>query len=229
MMKDLTMVISAGDFKRTIAGTGQPGYAKNYQDLIARDVRSLNAFEADACFAAGTLVHTQEGLKPIEDIKVGDMVLSKHESGEGERAYKRVTKTFVHEDREVILLGAMFGKPTPTASERVIKHLVVTPDHPIWVKGKGWKKAEKAKMSLDESVPFKFRMKEEHRYKTTVYNLEVEDFHAYYVTEDGIWVHNKNIAYRYPPAANYLGSDSLEGILRPRQRSMGFQQRETPL
>jgi Hint domain-containing protein len=33
-----------------------------------------------ACFAAGTLVHTREGLKAIEQIQVGDWVLSKHES-----------------------------------------------------------------------------------------------------------------------------------------------------
>ena len=26
----------------------------------------------DACFAAGTLVHTDKGLVPIQDIKVGD-------------------------------------------------------------------------------------------------------------------------------------------------------------
>ena len=53
-------------------------------------------------FAAGTLVHTKESLVPIEKIKVGDWVLSKHESGEGERDYKRVTRTFTHEDRQVI-------------------------------------------------------------------------------------------------------------------------------
>ncbi|MBL0231797.1 MAG: Hint domain-containing protein [Moraxellaceae bacterium] len=45
-------------------------------------------------FVAGTLVHTDKGLVPIEQLKVGDMVLSKHESGEGEQAYKRVVKTF---------------------------------------------------------------------------------------------------------------------------------------
>ncbi|MBI2750617.1 MAG: hypothetical protein HYX43_15190 [Burkholderiales bacterium] len=46
-------------------------------------------------------MHTKEGLRPIEQIEVGDWVLSKNESGDGERDYKRVTKTFVHEDRQV--------------------------------------------------------------------------------------------------------------------------------
>jgi hypothetical protein len=54
-------------------------------------------------FVAGTLVHTDKGLVPIEQIKVGDMVLSKPESGEGELAYKPVVNTFVHEDKEVWL------------------------------------------------------------------------------------------------------------------------------
>ncbi|MBK7006042.1 MAG: hypothetical protein IPH37_13695 [Burkholderiales bacterium] len=29
-------------------------------------------------------------------------------------------------------------------------------------------------------------------FKAPVYNLEVEDFHTYYVGEHGIWVHNQN-------------------------------------
>ena len=36
-------------------------------------------------FVAGTLVHTDQGLVPIQDIKVGDLVLSKHENGESEK------------------------------------------------------------------------------------------------------------------------------------------------
>ena len=36
------------------------------------------------------------------------------------------------------------------------------------------------------------RAKPEHLFKTTVYNIEVEDFHTYYVGEVGVWVHNKN-------------------------------------
>jgi hypothetical protein len=29
-------------------------------------------------------------------------------------------------------------------------------------------------------------------YKTTVYNIEVEDYHTYFVGEHGVWVHNAN-------------------------------------
>ena len=70
----------------------------------------------------------------IEDIKVGDMVLSKHESGEGERGYKRVTKTLVHEDREVLLItvGGM-----QHSGQRYCTAILVTPEYPIWVQGKG--------------------------------------------------------------------------------------------
>lgn len=37
--------------------------------------------QVGGCFIAGTLVHTDKGLVPIEQIKVGDMVLSQPEQG----------------------------------------------------------------------------------------------------------------------------------------------------
>ncbi|MBV8658658.1 MAG: Ig-like domain-containing protein, partial [Burkholderiales bacterium] len=54
----------------------------------------------DSCFPAGTGVWTDKGLVPIEEIKVGDMVLSKSEVT-GEQAYRPVTQTFVRHDREI--------------------------------------------------------------------------------------------------------------------------------
>jgi hypothetical protein len=44
-------------------------------------------------FMAGTLVHTKTGLVPIERIKAGDLVLSRHDSAQGDQDYKRVIRT----------------------------------------------------------------------------------------------------------------------------------------
>ncbi len=101
---------------------------------------------------AGTLVHTKEGLKPIEQIKVGDYVLSKYENGQGEQAYKRVTNTFKFENKEVMLLEIVpmseFDRARKSSSKNYItpseirdemkQHLVCTPNHPFWVEEMGW-------------------------------------------------------------------------------------------
>lgn len=75
-------------------------------------------------FVAGTLVHTDKGLVPIQDIKVGDIVLSKPESGEGEKAYKHVFKTFESEIKQSIISS--------------VSDIFCTDSHPFWVKDNGW-------------------------------------------------------------------------------------------
>jgi hypothetical protein len=92
--------------------------------------------ERIGCFAAGTLVHTREGLRPIEDIQVGDWVLSKPESGGGECEYKRVTETFVFEDREVFVVEASaLEEPIDVSRVGSVEYFVVTPVHPLWLAG----------------------------------------------------------------------------------------------
>ncbi len=87
--------------------------------------------EAGGCFAAGTLVHTKDGLKPIEQIQVGDWVLSKPEDGEGEQAYKRVAKTFSFEDKVVRLVEYAVLRNGEWHEDCV----TTTNNHPFWVKG----------------------------------------------------------------------------------------------
>lgn len=76
-------------------------------------------------FVAGTLVHTDKGLVPIEQLKVGDMVLSKHESDDGEQAYKRVIKTFKSAEKKPVVKVTIDG-------EKGEMHLFCTPNHPFW-------------------------------------------------------------------------------------------------
>ena len=56
------------------------------------------------CFMKGTLVETEEGWTPIDELKVGDLVMSRPENGIGEAVPKRVVNTFSYEDKEVVML-----------------------------------------------------------------------------------------------------------------------------
>jgi intein/homing endonuclease len=71
----------------------------------------------NVCFTEGTLVTTDKGFKEIQDIVVGDMVLTK--SGE----YNTVVKTYVHDDKDTVIVSACGTEP-----------LTVTPNHPFWVR-----------------------------------------------------------------------------------------------
>lgn len=55
-------------------------------------------------FMKGTLVETEEGWTPIDELKVGDFVMSRPENGIGETVPKWVVNTFRYEDKEVVML-----------------------------------------------------------------------------------------------------------------------------
>jgi hypothetical protein len=211
------------------------------------NVENVNVgFEArPECFAKGTLVHTENGLVPIEQIKVGDRVLSKHESNTGEQAYKHVTKVYEHEPTRVVRLMYRYD----ASRESLGGGIYTTVDHPFWIENTGWTEVRKLKLRSEEAwIPTHDGKKvlnsgvklvmatarsnvgwlsktgdllDEYGYewdfesnscpnpnvysdeditsyenlmKVPVWNLEVEDFHTYYVGKDGLWVHNKNSA-----------------------------------
>ncbi len=80
-----------------------------------------------------------------------------------------------------------------------------TDNHPFWVEGNGWvfadelqvgnklQKADGSNLTIDK-VEF-LKLDE----SVTVYNFTVADFHTYYVTDIGIWVHNTNCATKAQP------------------------------
>ena len=79
-----------------------------------------------ACFVAGTLVHTDKGLVPIDQIKVGDMVLSRDENNpDGENAYKRVLSTFKSAEKQRIIYQSFITR-------HGTGYLFCTEDHPFW-------------------------------------------------------------------------------------------------
>ena len=66
--------------------------------MVAANVAAIavNIAGPKQCFQEGTLVETEAGLKPIEEIEVGDKVLA-YDEATGEQAYKAVKQLFRNE------------------------------------------------------------------------------------------------------------------------------------
>ena len=137
-------------------------------------------------FEAGTLVHTKEGLKPIELIKVGDLVAAMDEKT-GEIAWKPVVHLFRSENKPILSLSLV----GPDGQAGMLE---VTAEHPFWVNGEGW--VQTADLKADDKIA---SHDGDHLVVKSMtlrpgvfvaYNLEVADFHTYFVGHDGAWVHN---------------------------------------
>ena len=154
------------------------------------------------CFTAGTLIHTKEGLKVIEDIQIGDVVMSKSDVT-GEVSYKKVVNTFIRQTDEIYnvkfenasILETTWNHPfrrlktDGVASLLLDRGQIGSMDLSEWREARDLKKGDQI-YSADGSLLVVESVIIEQR-EETVYNFEVEDFHTYFVGEDGVWVHNE--------------------------------------
>ena len=153
------------------------------------------------CFIGGTLVATEDGLKPIENIQVGDKVLA-YDEETGEQAYKKVVRLFRNEtyewyhifvnDEEIVCTGGHpFYVLNAEEDRKVVRYEGVKSDkNGRWIEAKELKKDDKLLLS-DESYGIIISVKiEELVSPETTYNFEVADFHTYYVGESEVLVHN---------------------------------------
>ena len=135
------------------------------------------------CFMAGTLVTTKEGLKPIEEVKIVEYVLSRNEES-GETSYKKVTDTLIRSTYNICTIELENGKIKSTTG------------HLFMVKDKWWKAAAELKAGdILETADGKCKVVksitvEEKGYPVTTYNLSVEDNHTFFVGKLGVLTHN---------------------------------------
>ena len=135
------------------------------------------------CFTAGTKVKTSDGEKNIEDIEVGDEVYA-YDVQTGETGVKKVVRTYIH-DAEKLVYVTVDGET-----------IEATTNHPFYVEGYGFRQAEDLKpgyilILLDGSRKYVEDIHiEELSEAIKVYNFEVEDWHTYFVGEQGVLVHN---------------------------------------
>jgi hypothetical protein len=148
-----------------------------------------------ACFVKGTLIHTKEGLVPIEEIKAGDEVLSYNQDTK-QTEYKSVIETYVRQTESIVKLEI----------EGEAKVIETTPEHPFYVRihkardalASGddgeWKAAASLQIGdkvLSASGEWKRIVNYEQQARDEqVYNFAVEDNHNYFVGQSRILVHN---------------------------------------
>jgi hypothetical protein len=136
---------------------------------------------AGVCFAPGTQIATADGFVSIEDLVVGDEVWAYNpDTGEAElrkvtAAHKRDTDSLVH-----LRAGGEW--------------ITTTPEHPFWVDGEGWKVAGdlavgELLLGLDGTAVQVEAIAAEAG-PATVYNLDVEGLHTYFVSDAELLVHN---------------------------------------
>ncbi|MCM1524505.1 MAG: polymorphic toxin-type HINT domain-containing protein [Ruminococcus sp.] len=143
-----------------------------------------------SCFTGDTPVYTDEGLVCIEEISVGDEVLAyNYETGETE--LKEVLNVWIKETDEILHLSTSDGETIDT-----------TTNHPFYVDGKGWVAAGDLEIgdtlvtADGDEVEVSDIEIEKLAEPVLVYNLEIEDFHTYFVGEYGVLVHNAGCDYR---------------------------------
>ncbi|WP_294351209.1 EndoU domain-containing protein [uncultured Clostridium sp.] len=185
----------------------------------------------NGCFVAGTLVHTEEGIKKIEDIKIGDRVLSFNEET-NETSYKEVIDTIERSTYEICTIEHSNGKIQSTTG------------HLFMVEGKWWNSAieievgDKLVLSNGEVTDVLDVSAEEVSYPIKTYNLSIDEDHTFFVSSDGILTHNTIKVNSCTTKTSYVKSIAdlkntenfkdgalehiLEGEINKRGKAVGF-------
>lgn len=151
---------------------------------VANIVSIIFSMFNPTCFTGDTEVYTSVGLVCIEEISVGDEVIA-YDYETGETELKEVLNVWVKEIDEILHVSTSDGETIDT-----------TTNHPFYVDSKGWVAAGDLDVgdilytADGDEVEVTDIELEKLAEPITVYNLEVEDFHTYFVGEYGVLVHN---------------------------------------
>ncbi len=147
-------------------------------------------------FTEGTLVETDEGSVPIEEIEAGEFVLSE-DPETGEQGYFEVVSVRSYPKDELVHVTiAVSDGETDGSTSDTTEIIESTPDHPVYVEEKGWMWAEnletgdqlrQADGNFVEVVIVEYEQLDE---PELVYNFTVEGPHTYFVLETAVLVHN---------------------------------------
>ena len=143
-----------------------------------------NVWAEAVCFEGDTLVKAEDGPVPISKLNEGDYVYSENKIT-GEKGLQRVEHVFVNHTSTLLKIEF---------SDCVVD---TTPTHPFWTINRGWVPAAYLRLG-DKLVSFEGNIVNIKKIQIilldepiTVYNLEISNWHTYFVTQLELLVHNK--------------------------------------
>jgi len=154
------------------------------------------------CFGKGTPVQTETGDRPIESVRIGDRVWAR-DVKTGAIALRPVVNTYRTLDTPVVDLELSASRPDASrtsAGHGAVEQLAVTRGHLFWVEGTGWVRADSlaARPLWSTEAQLGATLIREQPEPTTVYNLEVSEFHSYFVGHSHVLVHNGDPGSCFP-------------------------------
>lgn len=202
----------AYDLGKVIGGYVSPAIAlklatklAKYGGKMADAVRAVKIDVGCASFGAGTAISTPNGMVPVDEIRVGQIVFSRNQNSFHDQPQK-VTQIF---DRI-----APSHRLLKTESETIR----LTDEHPVWVQGKGWTIAGEvaeddiiAGRNSDVLVLKNTQVKQ----PLHVYNFSVANTPNYFAGQGEVWVHNAKCSlpmpYRAPQSPSKYGIGASDG------------------
>lgn len=148
------------------------------------------------CFVEGTLIATPSGDTPIEQLRTGDLVLSR-DPATGVVAPEAVLETYVRLAPSLVDLRVA----DPAGAEDTLR---ATPEHRFWTLDRGWTEAgallpgeplldvEGRELSVVSVTPLAL--------EDMVYNFEVDQTHTYFVGRSHTLVHNPDYQQVWNPS-----------------------------
>ena len=182
--------------------------SENFVDAVvtsfaftAVTIAAGNIIKTRCCFKEGTLVETTEGLKPIEEIREGDLVLA-YDEQTGEQAYKPVVQLFRNETtewyhiraggEEIICTGGHPFYVLNAAAGRRKVNYEGCPENAkgTWICADELRSGDELLLADGTIVAIEAVTAEKLSEPETTYNFEVADSHTYYVSDCKVLVHN---------------------------------------
>lgn len=194
LISTISGVISGKGFFESLSGALKSTFtieniAQTFMTSAIMSAVMVGSGLVKACFTADTPVLTESGYKAINDIKIGDKVLSYSELT-GMIVAKEVTDVLHNTSNDICHIALSSGDT-----------ITSTALHPWYVQGKGWVPAyalcetDNLLTNSGESVKILGVHREKLDEPIDVYNITVgeedtDEFHNYFVGGDEILVHN---------------------------------------